>query len=169
MVFSTGGTDNLTWPGPPLLEVSSTLVEFSFFWLSFRSGTSLILAASWVEPGSNWPACSWSTPGGHTWRIENGLVVDEQGVEVEGVQVWEGGDEDKEVCGVKILVCSEVPPFFGSQTFFPKYIPRYFFKEHRGRWMVTTQLEDGRQLTLALETEDDVGNQWLRVPLFPGE
>jgi len=109
---------------------------------SFATGSSLVLAASKVEPGSNWPACSWITPGGHIWRIENGLVVDEQGVEVEGVQIWEGGDENKEVCGVRILVCSE---------------------EHRGRWMVTTQLEDGRQLALALETEDDV-SEGLRLP-----
>ena len=34
-------------------------------------------------------------------------MVDEQGVVVEGVQVWVG-DADKEVCGVKIVVCSEV-------------------------------------------------------------
>ena len=112
------------------------------------------------------------------------MVVDEQGVEVEGVQVWEGGEEDKEVCGVRILVCSEVPAFFGFQIYFPGYIPIYtpryipiyfqryifqdifsaifqyiFSKEHRGRWMVTTQLKDGRQLALVLETEDDVGNQ----------
>ena len=158
MVFSTGGTDNLTWHGPPLLQVSSTLVDYSFSWMSFPSGSSLILAASWVDPGSNWPACSWSTPGGNTWRIENGLVVDEQGVEVEGVQVWEGGDEDKEVCGVKILVCSEVPSLLAPRYFFQDLFPDIFFKEHRGRWMVTTQLEDGRQLALALETEDDVSN-----------
>ena len=39
-----------------------------------------------------------------------------------------------------------------------KELPNIFFKEHRGRWIVTTQLEDGRQLSLSLETEDDVGN-----------
>ena len=87
------------------------------------------------------------------------MVVDEQGVEVVGVQVWEGGDEDKEVCGVKILVCSEVPSLLPAPRYlFQDLFPDIFFKEHRGRWMVTTQLEDGRQLALALETEDDVSN-----------
>ena len=43
------------------------------------------------------------------------MVVDEQGVVVEGVQVWEG-DGEKEVCGVKIEACSEVA--LGSQIYF---------------------------------------------------
>ena len=64
---------------------------------------------------SIWPACSWSTPGGSVWKIEDGLVVDEQGVVVEGVQVW-AGDGWKEVCGVKIEACSEVA--LGPQTYF---------------------------------------------------
>ena len=83
--------------------------------MSFPSGTSLILAASWVDAGSKWPACSWTTPGGSVWKIEDGLVVDEQGVVVEGVQVW-AGDGEKEVCGVKIEACSEVA--LGSQIYF---------------------------------------------------
>ena len=39
--------------------------------------------------------------------IEDDLVVDEQGVVVEGVHFWVG-DREKEVCGVKIVACSEV-------------------------------------------------------------
>ena len=35
------------------------------------------------------------------------MVVDEQGVVVEGVHFWVG-DREKEVCGVKIVACSEV-------------------------------------------------------------
>ena len=41
--------------------------------------------------------------------IEDDLVVDEQGVVVEGVHFWVG-DREKEVCGVKIVACSEVAP-----------------------------------------------------------
>ena len=43
------------------------------------------------------------------------MVVDEQGVVVEGVQVWVG-DGEKEVCGVKIVACSEVAK---HNTIFP--------------------------------------------------
>ena len=45
------------------------------------------------------------------------MVVDEQGVVVEGVQVWVG-DGEKEVCGVKIEACSEVPVLFSSKIYF---------------------------------------------------
>ena len=83
--------------------------------MSFSSGTSLILAASWVDAGSKWSACSWTTPGGSIWKIEDDLVVDEQGFIVEGVQAWVR-DGEKEVCGVKIVACSEVA--LASQIYF---------------------------------------------------
>ena len=93
-------------------------------------------------------------------------MVDEQGGEVEGVQVWEG--EDQEVCGVRIVLCSEVRIVLRGDP----WVQNISLKDHRGRWLVKTQLADGRQLVLSLETEDDVGRQQTNCPivqLFPGE
>ena len=75
-------------------------------------------------------------------------MVDEQGVEVEGVQAWE---QEQGACGVRIGVSSEVLVHFDSSLSIIINV-----KEHRGQWLVKTLLEDGRPLTLSLETEDEV-------------
>ena len=74
--------------------------------------------------------------------------MDEQGVEVEGVQAWE---QEQGACGVRIGVSSEVLVHFDSSLSIIINV-----KEHRGQWLVKTLLEDGRPLTLSLETEDEV-------------
>ena len=167
MGFSIGGTDNLTWLDQHFLQVSSNLSLvlsplscIAFVQLSFPPGAPLILAASWLHSESNWPSCSWTTPGGQVWKIEGGLVVDEQGSEVEGVQVWEG--EDQEVCGVRIVLCSEVRIVLRGDP----CVQNIYLKDHRGRWLVKTQLADGRQLALSLETEDDVGRPIVQLSNF---
>lgn len=75
-------------------------------------------------------------------------MVDEQGVEVEGVQAWE---QEQGACGVRIGVSSEVLVHLASSLSIIINV-----KEHRGQWLVKTLLEDGRPLTLSLETEDEV-------------
>ena len=75
-------------------------------------------------------------------------MVDEQGVEVEGVEAWE---QEQGACGVRIGVSSEVLVHFDSSLSIIINV-----KEHRGQWLVKTLLEDGRPLTLSLETEDEV-------------
>ena len=87
-------------------------------------------------------------------------MVDEQGGEVEGVQVWEG--EDQEVCGVRIVLCSEVKIVLRGDP----WVRNISLKDHRGRWLVKTQLADGRQLALSLETEDDVGRPIVQLSNF---
>ena len=75
-------------------------------------------------------------------------MVDEQGVEVEGVEAWE---QEQGACGVRIGVSSEVLVHLASSLSIIINV-----KEHRGQWLVKTLLEDGRPLTLSLETEDEV-------------
>ena len=87
-------------------------------------------------------------------------MVDEQGGEVEGVQVWEG--EDQEVCGVRIVLCTEVRIVLRGDP----WVQNISLKDHRGRWLVKTQLADGRQLALSLETEDDVGRPIVQLSNF---
>ena len=106
------------------------------------------MTASWVEATSKWQACSWTTPWGQVWTIQDGVVVDEQGVEVEGVQAWE---QELGACGLRIGVSSEVLVHLDKSLSII-----ITFKEHRGQWLVKTLLEDGRPLTLSLETEDEV-------------
>ena len=77
-------------------------------------------------------------------------MVDEQGVEVEGVEAWE---QEQGACGVRIGVSSEVLVNLDSSL-----SVIITFKEDRGQWLVKTLLEDGRPLTLSLETEDEVSN-----------
>ena len=75
-------------------------------------------------------------------------MVDEQGVEVEGVEAWE---QEQGACGVRIGVSSEVLVNLDSSL-----SVIITFKEDRGQWLVKTLLEDGRPLTLSLETVDEV-------------
>ena len=75
-------------------------------------------------------------------------MVDEQGVEVEGVEAWE---QEQGACGVRIGASSEVLVNLDSSL-----SVIITFKEDRGQWLVKTLLEDGRPLTLSLETEDEV-------------
>jgi len=106
---------------------------------TFLPGSPLVLSASWVD-GSAWQACTWTLPGGEVWRLEDGQVVDETGDEVEGAESW--GDSQA-VCGIRISTSLE--------------------QGHSGRWLVGTQLQDGRPLTLSLETTDDL-SEGLRLP-----
>ena len=76
------------------------------------------MVASWNNNGSNGLDCTWLTPEGDIWKIENGLVVDGQGVVVGGVQPLNGGEE-KALCGLNILVCSEVTQYLGHWHIFP--------------------------------------------------
>ena len=75
-------------------------------------------------------------------------MVDEQGVEVDGVEAWE---QEQGACGVRIGVSSEVLVHLASSLSIIINV-----KEHRGQWLVKTLLKDGRPLTLSLETEDEV-------------
>ena len=64
----------------------------------FLPGGELVLVA-WAGVDS----CSWTTPGGETWWVEEGQVTGEEGL-VEGVDAWE---DEEGGCGVRVLVSSE--------------------------------------------------------------
>ena len=97
------------------------------------------------------------------WRVVDGQVVDEDGVEVEGVEPW--GDSQA-VCGIRVVTTLEQ---VGQLDFddWSRLVVRMErnFQVHSGKWAVNTQLHDGRPLTLYLETIDDVrfqsnSSQW---------
>ena len=97
------------------------------------------------------------------WRVVDGQVVDEDGVEVEGVEPW--GDSQA-VCGIRVATTLEQ---VGQLDFdaWSRLVERMErnFQVHSGKWAVYTRLHNGRPLTLYLETIDDVrfqsnSSQW---------